>query len=215
MYQTSVIIVQYFTELMAPYKAIDYEKYIPKEGGALLVMNHNSEWDVILIALSTGQYIDRRTWQMSKQSLFRYPIVNAWIRSHYAFPLKRGQHDVDSYNFGIKCLKEGDLVVVYPEGTTGTGGGVLLEGHTGAIRMAIEAQVPIIPIGITGTEDTYPKHAKMLNFFRGAIFKAGEPFMEHAQYFGKEMPDYDELKRLTDNMMKSIEDLMLYDTSDA
>jgi len=102
-------------------------------------------------------------------------------------------------------------VCVYPEGTTNPGGGVLLEGHTGAVRLAIEKQVPILLIGITGTEDTYPKHGKMLNFYKGSILKAGPPFMEHQQYWGKTMPDFDELKRLTDNMMAQIKDLLVYD----
>ena len=76
--------------------------------------------------------------------------------------------------------------------------------------MGIEAKVPIIPIGVTGTENIYPKHAKMLNFGKGCIFKAGEPFMEHSQYFDKPMPSYDELRRLTNNMMARIKDLMFY-----
>jgi 1-acyl-sn-glycerol-3-phosphate acyltransferase len=112
-------------------------------------------------------------------------------------------------------LAKGKLVITYPEGTTNQGGGQLLEGHTGAMRMAIEKQVPIVLVGITGSEDVYPKRAKMLNFYKGCILKAGEPFMEHKQYWGKPTPDYDELKRLTDNMMDRIRDLLFYDVPDA
>lgn len=152
---------------------------------------------------------------MSKQSLFQVPIVNAWVRNHFAFPLRRGAHDVDSYKFAKYLLEKEQLVTIYPEGTTNQGGGELLEGHTGAMRLAIETQSPIVLIGITGTEDTYPKHAKMLNFYRGCIFKAGPPFLEHKEYWGKRMPDYDELKRLTNNMMDRIRELMLYNEPDA
>jgi len=81
--------------------------------------------------------------------------------------------------------------------------------------LAIEAQVPIALVGVTGTENTYPKHAKNLNFYKGNIFKAGPVFLEHKKYWGKPMPDYDELKRLTDNMMARIKELMLYDAPDA
>ena len=152
---------------------------------------------------------------MAKQSLFKIPLVNAWVRNHHAFPLKRGEHDVDSYNYAKEILEKGHLVCTYPEGTTNPGGGQLLEGHTGAMRMAIETQVPIVLIGITGTENTYPKHAKMLNFYKGSILKAGPPFMEHKKYWGKPMPDYNELKRLTNYMMERIRDLILYNTPDA
>jgi len=214
-YMFSANVVDKWCDIMAPYKVIDYDKYIPDKGGAIVCTNHNSEWDVIMLATSTGIYKKRYIWQMSKQSLFEFPVVNAWIRTHFAFPLKRGKHDVDSFNFARYLLEKDQLVTIYPEGTTNAGNGELLEGHTGAMRLAIEAQVPIVLIGITGTENTYPKHAKMINFYKGNIFKAGPPFMEHKQYWGKPVPDYDELKRLTANMMEQIRSLMLYDTPDA
>lgn len=208
--------VHHLSQLMIPYKVIDYEKYIPKTGPAVVCSSHNSEWDVFLLAASIIYHPPRRImYQMAKQSLFKIPIVNAWVRNHHAFPLKRGQHDVDSYNYAKFLLDQGHLVCVYPEGTTNPGGGELLEGHTGGMRLAIEKQVPILLFGITGTEDTYPKHAKMINFYRGSVIKAGPLFMEHEQYWGKPMPDYDELKRLTDNMMAQIADLLLYDSPDA
>ncbi|KKN09905.1 hypothetical protein LCGC14_1041950 [marine sediment metagenome] len=205
-----------WSDLMMPYKVIDFEKYIPKEGAAVVCSSHNSEWDVLLLAASVIHHPPRRVlYQMAKQSLFKIPLVNAWVRNHHAFPLKRGEHDVDSYNYAKGILEKGHLVCTYPEGTTNPGDGQLLEGHTGAMRMAIETQVPIILIGITGTENTYPKHAKMLNFYKGSILKAGPPFMEHKKYWGKPMPDYNELKRLTNNMMERIRDLILYNTPDA
>jgi len=209
-------LVSAWSDLMMPYKAIDFDKYIPEEGGALICPSHNSEWDVLILATTLIHHPPRRVmWQMAKQSLFKIPLVNAWVRNHHAFPLKRGEHDVDSYKFAKELLEQGEVVCTYPEGTTNLGGGQLLEGHTGPMRLAIETQVPIIPIGITGTEKTYPKHAKMLKFYKGQILKCGPPFMEHQKYWGKPMPDYDELKRLTSRMMDQIRDLLLYDTPDA
>lgn len=205
-----------WSDIMMPYRVIDFEKYIPAEGPALICPSHNSEWDVLILAASIIHHPPRRVaYQMAKQSLFKIPVVNAWVRNHHAFPLKRGMHDVESYKYARELLEEGKVVITYPEGTTNTGNGQLLEGHTGPMRLAIQTKAPIIPIGITGTESTYPKHAKMLSFYRGQILKAGPPFMEHKQYWDKPMPDYDELKRLTANMMDRIRDLLFYNTSDA
>ncbi len=201
------------SDLMMPYKVIDFEKYIPAEGAALICPSHNSEWDVGILAASIIHHPPRRVaYQMAKQSLFKIPIVNAWVRNHHAFPLKRGEHDVDAFNYAKGLLNNGEVIITYPEGTTNLGGGQLLEGHTGPMRLAIETQVPIIPIGITGTENIYPKRAKMLSFYKGCIMKAGPPFMEHQKYWDKPMPDYEELKRLTTNMMDQIRDLLFYDT---
>jgi 1-acyl-sn-glycerol-3-phosphate acyltransferase len=214
-YGTTGAILDVWTELMNPLKVIDFEKYIPEKGAAVLSVGHNSEWDVLMIAYAVWLKVNRRhLYEMAKESLFKIPIVNAWARTHWAFPLRRGAHDVNSIEQAKAYLERGELVVVYPEGTTNTGGGELLEGHTGAVRLAIETKVPIIPIGVTGSEDIYPKHAKMINFGKSCIFKAGEPFMEHAQYFDKPMPDYNELKRITANMMVRIKDLMLYNNPD-
>ena len=205
-----------WSNLMMPYRVINFEKYIPKEGGAIICPSHNSEWDVLILAASIIHHPPRRiAYQLAKQSLFKVPLVNAWVRNHHAFPLKRGEHDVDAFNYAGELLSRGEVVITYPEGTTNSGEGQLLEGHTGPMRLAIERQVPIIPIGITGTESTFPKRAKMLNFFKGQMLKAGPAFMEHKQYWGKPMPDYDELKRLTNNMMARIKDLLLYDSPDA
>jgi len=209
-YGLTGILLTAYTDLINPIKVINFDKNIPKEGGALIASGHNSEWDVLMLPLAIWQNGRRQLYQMAKESLFKIPLVNAWVRTHHAFPLRRGEHDVSSYNTGKDRLEEGELVVVYPEGTTNLGGGDQLEGHAGAVRLAIEAKVPIIPVGVTGTENIYPKHGKMLNLGKGCIFKAGEPFMEHSQYFDKTMPSYDELRRLTNNMMAKIKDLTFY-----
>ena len=209
-YGLTGILLTAYTDLINPIKVINFDKNIPKEGGALIASGHNSEWDVLMLPLAIWQNGRRQLYQMAKESLFKIPLVNAWVRTHHAFPLRRGEHDVSSYNTGKDRLEEGELVVVYPEGTTNLGGGDQLEGHAGAVRLAIEAKVPIIPVGVSGTENIYPKHGKMLNLGKGCIFKAGEPFMEHSQYFDKTMPSYDELRRLTNNMMAKIKDLTFY-----
>ncbi len=215
-YHLSGNIVDAFCNVMSPYRTIDYDKYIPptQDSGAIICSNHNSEWDVIILATSFQQR-GQIVYQQSKDSLFRIPVVNGWVRSCWAFPLKRGGHDVGSYNYALELLRKNKWIIIYPEGTTNTGGGDLLEGHTGPIRLAIEAKVPIYLVGITGTEEVYPKHAKMLNFGRGVILKAGPPFMEHKKYWDKPIPSYDELKRLTANMMDRIRDLLVYDVPNA
>ena len=215
-YHLSGNLVHNFCNLMSPYRVIDYDKYIPKiqENGAIICSNHNSEWDVIILA-TTFQQRGQVVYQQSKESLFRIPVVNGWVRTCHAFPLIRGGHDLGSYNFAKQLLDNGKWVIIYPEGTTNSGGGELIEGHTGPMRLAIDAKVPIYLVGITGTEYVYPKHAKMLNFGRGAIMKAGEPFLEHKKYWDKPMPDYDVLKQLTANMMARIKDLLMYDVPDA
>lgn len=214
-YGLTGIILNAFTDLCDPIRVVDFEKHLPEQGGALIACGHNSEWDVLMLPYAIWLKKNRRRlYQMSKESLFKIPIVNAWVRTHYAFPLRRGEHDISSFNQAKELLEQGELVVVYPEGTTNSGGGEILEGHTGAVRLAIEAKVPIIPVGVTGTEDIYPKHAKSLNFGKGCYMKAGEP-IDLSKYYDKPIPGYEELKRLTDDMMGRIKNLMYYNDPEA
>ena len=206
--------VKFITDNFAPIQVEGYNENVPDEGGVILCSNHNSEWDVIMHAYALEITKRRMLWQMAKQELFQIPIVNAWVRTHHAYPLKRGESDVQCFNYTKELLNDGKVVVVYPEGTTHDGP-EMLEGHTGAMRLAIETKTPIIPIGITGSEKTYPKHAKTLYFGHGTTFRAGEPFMEHSKYFDEGVPDYDELKRLTSNMMERIKELLVYDEKHA
>ncbi|MHA1240452.1 MAG: 1-acyl-sn-glycerol-3-phosphate acyltransferase, partial [Promethearchaeota archaeon] len=69
-----------WSDLMMPYKVIDFEKYIPDEGAAVVCTNHNSEWDVLIFAASLIYHRKRVLYQMAKQSLFKPPLVNAWVR---------------------------------------------------------------------------------------------------------------------------------------
>ncbi len=211
----SAQVVGNYSKIMNPYRAIDYQN-IPSPGAAIVCSNHNSEWDVIILSTSISQYRKRILYQMAKESLFRMPVVNAWVRTHHAFPLKRGEHDVGSYLYAKDRLEHGHLVCIYPEGTTNEGNGVILPGHTGAMRLAIETKVPIIPIGITGTEKIFPKHAKMINFGKGCVLKAGEPFLEHQKYWdAPQMPSYEELQLLTDQLMTKIKSLLMYNDPEA
>jgi 1-acyl-sn-glycerol-3-phosphate acyltransferase len=205
-------VVDAYCKVANPYKAIDFEKYIPKEGAAVIASNHNSEWDVIMIATAVVQTTHRQLWQMAKHSLFKIPIVNAWTRTHFAFPLRRGESDKDSVNYAMELLSKGEIVGMYPEGTTTEGDGKLLEPHVGVMRIAIEADVPIIPIGITGTEKIFPKHAKMINVGKSCVLQCGKPYNKHRTYSNKfPRPDYDTLRELTQDLMKEVKGLLYYD----
>jgi 1-acyl-sn-glycerol-3-phosphate acyltransferase len=211
MYTFSSNTVDAYSKVANPYKAIDLDTYIPKEGAAIVASNHNSEWDVLILATAIEQAIHRPLHQMAKHSLFKIPVVNAWVRTHFAFPLRRGETDRDAMSYALDRLTEGELVGMYPEGTTNEGNGELLDAHVGIMRLAIEADVPIIPVGITGTENIYPKHAKMLNFGKGCVIKAGPAFEDHREYAHKgKLPEYDVLKQLTDSLMGDIKELLYY-----
>ena len=183
---------------------------VPPEGEAAVVcVNHQSMFDPLLYGVAITHYSRRILHIMAKVELFEMPIINAYIRWIYAFPVRRGEHDIDAYNAALDFLKKGELVGMYPEGTLNGGGLNLLPPKTGAARLAIEAEVPILPVGLTGPEKILPKGARTPNFNQKLTAKIGEPIYVHEKYFGK-TPSHDELDGVMKHVMENIKGLLLY-----
>lgn len=145
------------------------KKRIPKDGGVLLLANHRSYLDPIVLAL----LIPRKMNFMAKEELFCNPIFGYLIRKLGAFPLKRERLDKRAYQRALKILKEDKILVLFPEGTR-SHSGKLGELKEGPMRIALSSQVPVIPVVIKGTERILPPGAKFIR--RGKIqVRAGEP----------------------------------------
>lgn len=124
---------------------------VPRAGGAVLASNHLSNWDAFALAL--GVYPRRWLRFMAKVELFRPPL--AWLIDRLgAFPVDRANPGRDVIATAIRLCREGQVVVMFPEGTrrgrAGSGDGAA-EPHSGAARIALRAGVPLIPAAIKGT----------------------------------------------------------------
>ena len=100
---------------------------------------------------------------------------------------------------------------IYPEGTR-TRDGLLHRGHTGVARLALRCNVPIVPIGLIGTDDVQPIDSKMPKLFRVVRIRFGEP-VDPARYAGREH-DHMALRELTDEVMYEICQLSGYEYVD-
>ena len=122
------------------------EENIPQTGPLIIVANHLSNLDPSVIATS----IDRRPWYLAKDGLFKNPAANWFLRSYGAFPLRRGEADVAAYRWALNKLRNDQTLVLFPEGTRSKGGG-MKKANAGVTRMASKAQVPVLPVGLSGT----------------------------------------------------------------
>ena len=121
-------------------------------GGFVLAANHNSNFDPWVLGLPL--YPRRFLRFMGKSELFFTPLKQ-FIVACGAFPVRRGERDLEAIQTAIELCRDGHIVVMFPEGTRRTKGlrkKYEARAHSGAARIAIEAGVPLVPAGIVGTD---------------------------------------------------------------
>ena len=125
---------------------------VPREGGFVLAANHWSNLDPWPLGLPL--FPRRYLRFMAKSELFWFPL--GWIiTSGGAFPVRRGESDRPALQTAVTLCREGHAVVMFPEGTRRQKGlrkKHAARWHTGAARIAMEADVPLVPAGIVGTD---------------------------------------------------------------
>jgi 1-acyl-sn-glycerol-3-phosphate acyltransferase len=130
------------------------EENIPEHGGAVIAINHTSYIDWLPAALAMHRR-DRRMRFMIKAEMQEVKIVNFLIKHTKTIPVDRDA-GADAYAVAVQRLREGELVGVYPEATISRSF-ELKEFKTGAARMASEADIPIVPLIVWGTQQVWTK----------------------------------------------------------
>lgn len=139
------------------------------EGPVIVAPVHRSNLDAPLVA-GAGR---RRMRALGKQSLFVNP-VSAWVCAALgAIPLRRGEADRDAMRSARTILDDGEMMIVFPEGTRQTGDRVA-GVFDGMSYLASKTGATIVPVGIAGTEKALPSGAKFLHRARTAVV-VGEP----------------------------------------
>jgi 1-acyl-sn-glycerol-3-phosphate acyltransferase len=122
------------------------------DGGLVLAANHWSNFDPW--ALGIPLFPRRFLRFMAKSELFWFPL-GAVIEAGGGFRVRRGERDEEAVATAVELCRQGHAVVMFPEGTRRRKGlrkRHEARWHTGAARIALEADVPLVPAGISGTE---------------------------------------------------------------
>jgi 1-acyl-sn-glycerol-3-phosphate acyltransferase len=159
-------------------------EHLPTTGGALLVINHQSFLDPLLVGLP----LERPVSYLARDSLFEAPVIGWILRNTYVIPINREAASTSSLREGIRRLEQGFYLGIFPEGTrTETGAvGPLKPGFLLLLR---RTEAPVIPVGIAGAFEAYPKHTWLPR--PGTVRVVfGEPlFREQLLSFGKDRED--------------------------
>jgi len=128
---------------------------VPLTGPFIYAPNHVSYADPPV----AGAIIARRRHVnfMAKAGLFKIPVLAPAISALGAFPVRRGAADRRAIRHAVKVLKDGQALMMYPEGTRAPDESALLPGETGVAYIAALSGAPVIPVGLIGTDRIIPK----------------------------------------------------------
>ncbi len=178
---------------------------IPRTGGAIFAGNHLSVADELFL----GSVVPRHLSFWAKSEYFDGTGVSGWfirtlLNGLGAIRVERrgGRAALTAFDGAIPVLKAGDAVAIYPEGTRSPDGR-LYRGRTGAARLAVAAGVPIVPVGMLGTEKVQPIGQPYPMPFRGRVtIRFGKPIETAGR-----ADDRTSLRALTDELMAEIQKL--------
>ncbi|GBF11683.1 lysophospholipid acyltransferase family protein [Tepidibacillus infernus] len=162
-------------------------KNIPKEGPLILISNHISNFDPVVIACS----VNRKVHFMAKKELFDIPILGSFLKKVGQFPINRGGSDRKAIKTALDLLKEQEVLGIFPEGTRSKDK-ELKPGLPGAALFALKSDVKVIPIGI---DSSY-------KWFQPIIVNIGNPIQLDS--FKKEKVSSEDLTETMTFMMAQI-----------
>lgn len=138
---------------------------VPQSGGFIIAANHQTYLDPFWIGFPISRPMRFLAWN----KIFEWPVVGKFTGMFGAWPLEVEGSDPAAIRRALQWLKGGGGVVIFPEGGRGMPDGSMVRFKPGAVRMALEANVPILPVTIRGAHRVWPKTKKFPRFKRVEI----------------------------------------------
>jgi len=179
---------------------------VPRTGGLLLASNHLSFMDSVVIPVVAP----RKVIFLAKKDYFtgkgvKGRLQRAWFEGLGMVPVDREdtKSALGSLDIALEVLRRGEAFGLYPEGTRSRDGR-LYRGRTGVAQLALVSGAPIVPVGLTGTEQLQPVGTTLPRLAKVTV-RFGEPIHVAGQYDG--MPSGRARREITDLVMTEIQKL--------
>lgn len=182
---------------------------MPRSGGVLVASNHLSNADAIMVTVF-GLAGGRVPRFFAKEELWRVPFVRRVMRSGRHIEVHRGRSSaLDAYRDAVDAVREGDCVVVFPEGTfTDRADGWPMKAKTGVARMALTTGVPVVPLACWGTRELLPDDASLPKVLpRRRIELLAGPAVDLSDLVA-DKPSATQLREATERIMAAVTSLL-------
>ena len=180
------------THLVCRYRVYGLER-VPENGPLLIVANHLSWYDPILL----GVVLRRRIWFFTKSEIFRWPLIGKACEATGQIPVRRGESDRAALEKGLAYLQEGRALCIFPEGTVARKG-KMIPAMPGVAMLAIRSGATVLPVAHSGTRKVLrsPRY-----WLPRVTIKIGDPYVPVVP---AGMPRKAGLQQVTDDLMLRI-----------
>lgn len=182
-------IIWIFMRIFHPWKAIGVEN-IP-EKAAVICGNHSTLGDPLYVVCCMGGR--RQTHVMAKAEVTKWPVIGFLLRKAGIIGVNRGKSDMAAVKECLKVLKNGEKLLIFPEGTR-VKDGEAAGAQTGAAMLATRTNTPLVPVYITRKKRRFRKTA--------VVF--GQPY--HPEFEGRK-PTAEDYQRIADDLLVRIQKL--------
>ncbi len=194
----SMVVLAHFLKLFFCVPQGEGRANVPRQGGLVYACNHNMGPDYVVL----GALSPRQVYFMAKSEIFEVsPWLTRLLFSLGTFPIQRGAGDNDAMSSAVELVRSGKTLGMFPEGTRSRTG-QLQPGRSGAIRIAMAANAPIVPVAVVNSEKMFPR--KWLPWNRPVVtVRFGEPFLLEG-----DVEDSEDVSHNTEIVMRRIAALL-------
>ncbi len=176
---------------------------VPSEGPAIIAFNHVSVIDGPAVGIIIARKTRRESRFLVAAEVFRQRVAGWILRSFDQIPIRRGEGDSLALEEAVRTVSSGAIAAIAPEGRVNEDGATEMQRfHRGVARLALATEAPVVPVGIWGTQERWPRSGRRYGrpWRPRLAFIIGEPVATAG-----DPTDADDLAAFTQRVREAIE----------